>query len=170
MAQSASAQTGSAAATPAVSSQDVTLQDGTELSVSLVEALSSKTAAEGDPVVMRTEEATNVSGHEAIAKGTLVKGTVSSVQHKGRMGKSGSIGIRVESTTAVDGKKVRLRATRGGEGEGKVGTTVVLTAIFGPLGLLKSGKDAELKAGTIIKAFTDETVVIATTTPTPSHN
>ena len=61
------------------------------------------------------------------------------------MGKGGKLGIRVESTTAVDGQKVRLRASKGGEGGDKVGTVIALSVFFGLFGLLKKGKNAKIK-------------------------
>ena len=42
------------------------------------------------------------------------------------------------------------------EGDDKTGTTVALVVLFGPLGFLKKGKDAKIKEGTRIKAYTDE--------------
>ena len=37
--------------------------------------------------------------------------------------------------------------------EGKVGTSVALTVLFGPLGLIKHGKNVEVKAGTALTGF-----------------
>jgi len=51
-----------------------------------------------------------------------------------------------------------VRASRGKEGEGRIGATVALTVIFGPLGLLKRGKDVEIKAGTPITAYVDQDI------------
>ena len=72
------------------------------------------------------------------------------------MGMGGALSIRVLSTGAIDGQKVRLRASKGKEGDDKTGTTVALVVLFGPLGFLKKGKDAKIKEGTRIKAYTDE--------------
>jgi hypothetical protein len=48
------------------------------------------------------------------------------------MGKGGHLSIRIESTTTVDGQKVKLRASKGREGDDKTGTTVALVVLFGP--------------------------------------
>lgn len=134
----------------------VTLPDGTELEVVTTEEISSKTATEGDPLNFKIEDDVIVNGKVVIAKGTMVKGSVSNAQKSGRMGKGGKLSIRVESTTTVDNQKVRLRASRGKEGDDKTGTTVALVVLFGPLGFLKKGKDAKIKEGTKIKVYTDE--------------
>ena len=64
--------------------------------------------------------------------------------------------IRIESTQTVDNQKLKLRASKSGEGGDNMGSTVALTVLFGPLGLLRRGKEAKIKAGTVLSAFTDE--------------
>jgi hypothetical protein len=59
-------------------------------------------------------------------------------------------------------KPVRLRASKGKEGEGKEGIAVVLTVLFGPIGLLKHGKQIEVKEGTPVTAYVDEDAEFAT--------
>lgn len=70
--------------------------------------------------------------------------------------KANTLGIRVESTTTVDNQKIKLRSSKGNEGEDKTGTTATLVVLFGPLGFLKHGKNAKIKSGTQIKVYTDE--------------
>lgn len=140
----------------ATASGETVLPDGTELSVVTTEEISSKTATEGDPLNFKVEEDVKVDGKVVIAKGALVKGEVSNARKSGRMGKGGQLSIRVLSTESVDGQKVKLRASKGKEGDDKTGTTVALVVLFGPLGFLKKGKDAKIKEGTRIKAYTDE--------------
>lgn len=140
----------------AAAAAEVTVPDGTELNVVTTEEISSKTAAEGDALTFKIDEDVRVNGKVVIAKGALVKGEVSNVKKSGRMGKGGALSIRVLSTETVDGQKVKLRASKGKEGDDKTGTTVALVVLFGPLGFLKKGKDAKIKEGTRIKAYTDE--------------
>lgn len=139
---------------------DVTIPDGTEFIALLDEELSSGSATEGDPVNFKVKDDVKVDGKTVIARDTLVKGTIANAEKAGRMGKGGKLGIRVESTTAVDGQKVRLRATKGGEGGDKVGTVIALSVFFGLFGLLKRGKNAKIKKGTEIKVYTDEAKVV----------
>lgn len=135
---------------------EVTIPDGTEIEVVTAEEISSKTAAENDPLEFKVSEDVMVNNHVVIAKGTLVKGTVAASEKSGRMGKSGKLNIRVESTTTVDNQKIKLRASKSGTGGDKTGTVIALTLLVSPLFLLKKGKDAKVKAGTKIKVFTDE--------------
>jgi len=95
---------------------EATIPDGTELTVVTTDEISSKTATEGDPLTFKVEEDVKVNGIVVIAKDTIVKGVVSNAEKSGRMGRSGKLGIRVESTTAIDGQKIRLRASKGQKG------------------------------------------------------
>lgn len=135
---------------------EITIPDGTELTVVTTEEISSKTAVEGDPITFKVAEDVVVGGKVVIASGALVKGEVSNAKKSGRMGKGGALSIRITSTTTVDEQKIKLRASKGREGDDKTGTTVALVVLFGPLGFLKKGKDAKIKEGTRIKAYTDE--------------
>jgi hypothetical protein len=140
---------------PAATSE-VTLPDGTEFMVETTEEISSKSATEGDALTFRVLDDVRANGKVVIAKGTLVKGMVANAKKAGMMGKGGTLGIRVESTTTVDNQKLKLRSSKGKEGDDKTGTTVALVVLFGPLGFLKHGKNAKIKSGTQIKVFTDE--------------
>lgn len=137
-------------------SVEVTIPDGTEFDAVLQDEISSGTATEGDPVNFKVAEDVKVNGKVVITKDTLVKGSIANAQKAGRMGKGGKLGIRIDSTTAVDGQKVRLRASKGNEGGDKVGTVIALSVFFGLFGLLKKGNNAKIKAGTKIKVYTDE--------------
>jgi hypothetical protein len=134
----------------------VEIPDGTELAVVTADTISSKTATEGDPLTFKMDEDLKINGVVVIAKGTFVKGYVSSAEKNGHFGKAGKLGIRVESTKTVDNQTIKLRASKGKEGDSKTGTTVALVVLFGPLGFLKHGKNAEIKEGTKLKVFTDE--------------
>jgi hypothetical protein len=132
------------------------LPDGTEFTVVTTEEISSKTAAEGDPLTFKVAEDVKIDGQIVIAKDSMVKGVVATAKKAGMMGRGGSLGIRVESTTTVDNQKIKLRSSKGKEGDDKTGTTVALVVLFGPLGFLKKGKNAKIAPGTQIKVYTDE--------------
>jgi hypothetical protein len=140
----------------AIQGDEVTVPDGTEIQVVTTEEISSKTAAENDPIDFKVDEDVKINNRVVISKGTIVKGIVSESEKSGRMGKSGKLNIRIESTTAVDGQKIKLRAAKSGKGGDKTGTVIALSLLVSPLFLLKKGKDAKVKAGTKIKVFTDE--------------
>ena len=75
------------------------------------------------------------------------------------MGKAGELNMRLEHLKVGD-QRVRLRGSKGKEGEGKVGTAVALTVLFGPIGLIKHGKNVDVKAGTPIAAYVDEDITL----------
>ena len=56
---------------------------------------------------------------------------------------------------------VCLRGTQGREGESKTGDTFSLTLLFGPVGLLKHGKNVDIHAGTLLQAYVDQDIWLA---------
>jgi hypothetical protein len=139
------------------STEKYLLKEGTEVNLKFSEALSSKTAAEDDRVNLELVEDLKV-GEVVVAKaGTKAVGSVTHAKKSGMLGKGGELNIRLEYLKVGD-TRVRLRANKGKEGEDKVGTTIALTILFGPLGLLKHGKNVEVKAGTPLTSFVDEDI------------
>lgn len=134
----------------------VTIADGTELKITTTEDISSQKVVEGDPLNFKVLEDLKINGRTVIAKDTLVKGTVATAKKKGFMGKGGDLSVRIESTQTVDNQKIKLRASKSGAGGDNMGSTVALTVLFGPLGLLRKGKEAKIKAGTVLTAYVDE--------------
>lgn len=134
----------------------VVVADGTPLTVITLEEISSKTASEGDALTFKVADDVVVDGQVVIAKGTIAKGTVSEVEKSGRMGKGGKLGIRLDQTSTVDNQTIKLRASKGKEGDDKTGTVIALTLFLSPLFLLKRGSNAKVKPGTKINAYTDE--------------
>jgi len=134
----------------------VTIPDGTEIKIVNPEEISGQKVVEGDALTFKVVEDVKINGVTVIAKDSLVKGTVSSAKKKGFMGRSGELNIRIESTQTVDNQKLKLRASKSGQGGDNMGSTVALTVLFGPLGLLRRGKEAKIKTGTILSAYTDE--------------
>jgi hypothetical protein len=133
------------------------LTEGTEIELKFVDALSSKTAAEGDPVNLTLAEDIKV-GDVVVAKaGAKAVGTISHAKKAGMMGKAGELNMRIEHIKVGD-NRIRLRGSKGKEGEGKEGTMIALTILFGPIGLIKKGKNVEIKEGTAIKAFVNEDI------------
>jgi hypothetical protein len=139
----------------------VTLKEGTEVKLKFAQDLSSKTATEGDPVNFTLAEDLKVGDFVVAKAGAAAVGEVTHAKKAGHMGKGGELNIRVNYLKAGD-KRVRLRASKGKEGEGKEGTAIVLTVLFGPIGLLKHGKQIEVKEGTPLTAYVDEDVEFTT--------
>ena len=134
-----------ALAAAGLAQQPVTLREGTEVRLKFVESISSKTAALDDPVTLAVTDDVLVNGATVIHAGDKALAFVSKVQHSGMLGKPGELSIRLDSLKD-NGTKVHLRGTKSREGDGKVGETVVLTVLFGPIGLIKHGKNIDIAA------------------------
>lgn len=169
-AQSASSTTQAAtpapqAATPAPAAQTpatapaangaLVLAEGTDVRLKFAQDLSSKTSNDDDPVNMVLDEDLKVGDVVVCKAGAKGLATVTHAKKAGMMGKGGELNIRLEYLIVGD-KRMRLRGTKGKEGEGKVGAAVALTVLFGPIGLIKHGKNVEVKEGTPLLAYVDQ--------------
>lgn len=148
-------------ATPAVAAKAapglLVLPEGTDVSLTFDEDLSSKTAAEGDPVELVLAEDLKV-GDVVVAKaGCKAVGEVTNAKKSGMMGKAGELNIRVDYLK-VGAVKVHLRGNKGKEGESGATGAIVLTVLFGPIGLIKHGKNIDIKKGSALKVYVADDV------------
>jgi hypothetical protein len=137
-----------------------TVREGTEVHLQLSEKLSSASAVIGQKFNLRLEDDLRVDGVVVAPRGTTAVGSVVASRHRGMMGKAGELDVKVEYLLVGD-QRLRLRASSSQTGAGKVGATVALTVLFGPIGLIKRGKDVVMPEGMSIPAFVDETADIA---------
>jgi hypothetical protein len=142
---------------PAQAQDKLVLKEGTDVKLKFAQELSSKTAAEGDPVNFIVDEDIKVGDVVVVKAGTKAVGTVTNAKKAGMMGKGGELNVRLEHLKTGDAK-VRLRGTKGKEGDSKTGTAVALTVLFGPIGLIKHGKEIVVKEGTPLAAFVDDDI------------
>src|SRR5688500_17748702 len=68
------------------------IPDGTEFSVVTIDEITSKTAAEGDPLTFKVAQDVVVDGQVVVAKDSIVKGVVATAKKAGMMGRGGSLG------------------------------------------------------------------------------
>jgi hypothetical protein len=134
----------------------IILAEGTALNIVTAEEISSKTASAGDAVNFKVDEDLIVEGHVLISRGTPAKGRVINAEPSGRIGKSGKLGIVVESTTTVDGQPVKLRAAKGKEGKDKTLSTSLLAGTVSYFFLLRKGTEANIAAGTRVAVAVGE--------------
>lgn len=146
----------------ASASQSIKVTEGTEVSLELLEPLSSATAVQGQRFNLELDQDLKINGVMVAPAGSKAIGSVVSARKRGFMGKAGELNIQVDYFLVGD-QRVKLRASSGREGEGRVGSTVALTVLFGPIGLLKRGKDIEVPKGQIITAFVDQTAEVPVT-------
>lgn len=144
---------------PAAESTRLMLKEGTEVKLKFRDSLSSKTANEGDAVNLLLSEDLKVGEITLVKAGAIALGTISHAKKSGMLGRAGELNMRLEYLRAGD-SKVRLRGTKGSEGQGKEGTMVALTVLFGPIGLIKHGKNVEIPEGTPLMAYVDQDVAL----------
>jgi len=144
----------------------VMLREGTDVPLKFAQALSSKSAAEDDPVAFILDEDLKV-GDVVVAKaGSKAFGEVSNVKKSGMMGKAGELNVRLDYLKVGD-SKIKLRGTKDKEGESGTTGAIVLTVLFGPIGLIKHGKNIDIPQGAPLKAYVADDISLQPVPPTP---
>ena len=143
-------------ATQSASTTDkLILKEGTEVKLVFAQQISSKTAHEDDPVELTLAEDLSVGGVVVAKMGSRATATVTNAKRAGMMGRGGELNIRLEHMKVGD-TKVKLRGSKGRQGDDRTGTAVALTVLFGPIGLIKHGKEIDVKEGTPLTAYVDD--------------
>ena len=135
------------------------LREGEDVNLRFAQALTSKTAAEGDSVTFELVDDIKVGGVVVAKAGLKGVGEVTKASKAGMMGKAGDLAIRLDYLKDGD-NKIRLRGSKGKEGESGVTGAVVLTVLFGPIGLIKHGHDVEIKEGQALHAFVSDDIAL----------
>jgi hypothetical protein len=135
------------------------LQEGSEVALKFSQDLSSRTAVEDDSINFILDKDLKVGDFVIAKAGAKALGTVTRAHKSGMMGKGGELNYRLDYLLAGT-ERIKLRGSKGKEGDGKVGTAVALTVIFGPVGLLKHGKNVEIKEGTPLLAYVAENYTV----------
>jgi len=154
---------------------EIVLAEGTPINVVTAQEITSKDAKPNDPVKFTVNEDVVINGQVVVRKGTAAIGSVINAEKGGYMGKSGKLGIQVESTQTVDSQPLKLRAAKGGEGSDKTNSTLALSMIL-PVFLFKKGGEAKIAAGTPVTVYVaeekhfrvDGTTLIAVAMETPA--
>jgi hypothetical protein len=136
------------------------IAEGTELKLQFNERLSSATNRQGDTFTVSLIEPITLADGTVIPAGFRGRGEVTSAEKRGFMGRAGDLSVRLEYLR-IGTTRLGIRANRTSEGQGALGSTIALTVLFGPLGLLKRGKDIEIPKGQAITAFVDAPTSIA---------
>jgi hypothetical protein len=143
-----------------------TIPEGTEVHVHLGDHLSSATSTVGDTFVIISDEEITTADGATIPAGYTGRGEVTVAERNGMLGKSGQLGVRLDYLK-VGAARIHLRANKAGEGASGVTNTVVLTVLFGPLGLLVHGHSIVYPKGTQITAYVDQDTPIDLPVPPP---
>lgn len=159
-APSASVTSPSSPVAPTPVSNKYILREGVDVDLQFAQDLSSKTSSEGDPVVFTLVDDLKV-GDVVVAKaGSKAVGEVTKAEKSGMMGKAGELNLRLDYLKVGD-TKIHLRGTKGKEGESGTTSVVVLTVLFGPIGLIKHGKNVEIKTGQSLHAYVSDDVALS---------
>ena len=133
------------------------LREGDQVPLKFANDLNSKTAADGDTVEFILDDDLKVGDTIVVQKGAHALATVTNVKRAGMMGKPGELNVQLQYLVAGD-TRIRIRGTKGREGQSATGATVALTVLFGPIGLIKHGKEVDMPAGTPLVAYVDQDI------------
>jgi hypothetical protein len=148
---------------PACNAKDgCLLKEGIEVPLKFANSISSKTANEGDPVEFVLDEDLKVGDAVVVTKGAHALATVTTAKKAGMMGRPGDLSVQIQYLV-VGSNRVHIRGTKGREGDSKTGAAVALTVLFGPIGLIKHGKNVEIPAGSSFTAYVDQDIWLAPT-------
>ena len=136
------------------------LKEGVQVSLKFAADLNSKTAHEGDPVEFLLDDDLKVGTAIVVPKGAHAVATVTDAKKAGMMGRPGELSVQMQYLVSGN-NHVRIRGTKGREGDSKTGATVALTVLFGPIGLIKHGKNVDIPAGTPLIAYIDQDIWLA---------
>jgi hypothetical protein len=137
---------------PAAAPEKLVLKEGADVSLKFAQDLSSNTANDDDPVSLVLDQDVKIGDIVVVKAGAKAVGTITHSKKAGMMGKAGELNMRLDYLI-TDSGRLRLRGSKGKEGEGKVGATVALTVLFGPIGLIKHGKNVEIKQGRLSRVL-----------------
>jgi len=140
---------------PIVAPTSAEIAEGTEVRVELGERLSSATASVGDTFPIASVEEIRLSDGTVLPSGYSGKGEVTVAERTGMLGKSGQLGVRMIYLKVGDAH-VHLRANKTSEGKSGVTNTVIMTVLFGPLGLIVHGHSIVYPKGQQLTAFVDQ--------------
>jgi hypothetical protein len=135
-------------AAPALSSGPV-LRAGTEIGMTLLEPLSSRTARQGQRFALEVTNDVSVDGLLVIPRGTRGVGEVDTVIEKGMLGKSGRLAIR-PLFVEIGGARILLEGSARGKGDSGLGPVVLAAPLIGLSAAMFSGRSAVIPAGTPI--------------------
>lgn len=141
---------------------ETVIRSGTEIILKLREELTTlkKKLKVGYRFQMEVAEPIRLNNQIIIQSGTPAIGEVTEIRNKGMWGKSGYIGARAISMRVGD-RTIRLNGSF--DDKGVTGTAgVVAAVVFIPVvGFFTTGTSALIPAGSNVKAFLDEDIVVA---------
>jgi hypothetical protein len=137
---------------------DLVLPAGSGVLISIDQKLSSKKNKVGDTIKASVATDVRVDDAVLIAKGTPVTGRVAAADSASLGGSGGSLTMEFSSVQTVDGHAVPLKYTS--QKEGARTKALSLKGFMTGYGLLSTGDNVEVEAGTTVEAKTTESVTV----------
>ena len=131
--------------------------EGTIVPLYSARTLTSKSLAVGSMVEFRVKEAVVDENNFVLIKANqIVYATVNEANRARALGKKGSLNFMIQTIKAIDGTKVPAYLNLGNEGKSRSGTAIGVGALLFWPALFVKGKEAKIKAGTIVTASISE--------------
>lgn len=139
----------------------VKVPEGTEFPLRLDDKLSSKDTEEGDRFTVTLTEDVKLPDGAVLKAGYHGTGEVTDARKSGMLGKTGKLAVRV-NYLKVGEQRIRLRASKGAQGNHNTGAQVVTFVILWPAAALIKGHNTEIKKGTVLNAYSDSDITLET--------
>lgn len=133
-----------------------TLYEGTVITMTLDEEISSQNAHDGQVLTFTTTQPVTINNSVLIPSGCKAYGKVTDYSKRKALGKAGTLDFSIEYLLLPGGRSILLNGDGGKKGKAKGGTAVAEAVIFTPFFLLKKGKSAKFKKGYEFKAFVEK--------------
>lgn len=136
------------------------LNRGAPVYLELVEPLSSERAVPGTPLELRVAFDVRSSGAVLVERGAPARGSILEASAAGFVGKAGTVVIRPESCTAVDGTVVLLDGEHRVRGAEYFEESVAIAGMVCCLGVFLRGQKAVAPEKTVIASTVSKTALI----------
>lgn len=148
------------AAPPVIQPKTVTLRAGTPIRFVTEAAIDSRFVRQGQRFTIVVSDDVVDRGTVTIAKGTRAVGEVEVVTEKGMFGKPGGLVLR-PLFIELGGTRINLEGIAQTSGKEQVGGAAVATVLTGGLGLIITGKSAQMPAGSELMGMVRNNVTVA---------
>ena len=135
------------------------LPAGTPVRLLTAAAVHSQSIVQGQRIPLQVADDVALNSSVIIPRGTPAVGEIESVTAKGMFGKAAKFTLR-PLFVEVNGRRFNLRGTHREAGSKATAAAAIATVLVGGLGLIITGKSAELPQGSILNAELRDDVIL----------
>ena len=135
--------------------------EGTEFPMRIEEALSSKSAMQGDRFTISLTDDVKLPDGTVLKAGYRGVGEVVDAHPSGMLGKSGHINVRL-TYLKVGEQQIRLRASKSTQAKGNTTNQIVGVVLIGVFAAVIKGHNTEIASGTAVTAYADDDTTLNT--------